>query len=42
MLIVLGMTATARLRPLQNGFSAVAALRALSGLLLLRLSRPWA
>jgi hypothetical protein len=36
------MTATARHRLLQNGLSAVAAPRALSGLLLLRLSRPWA
>jgi hypothetical protein len=36
------MTATAPRNTLLNGLSAVAAPRALSGLLLLRLIRPWA
>jgi hypothetical protein len=36
------MSAIARRTPLLNGLSAVAAARALSGLLLLRLTRPWA
>ncbi|MBC9179468.1 hypothetical protein [Pseudoroseomonas ludipueritiae] len=40
--IVACMFAPARQNPLMNGLTAVASLRALSGLRLLRLSRPWA
>ncbi|RKK03999.1 hypothetical protein EBE87_15840 [Pseudoroseomonas wenyumeiae] len=40
--IVACMFATARHNPLLDGLAAAADLRALSGLRLLRLSRPWA
>jgi hypothetical protein len=40
--IVTGMTASARSTLLLAGDSAATGARALSGLLLLRLSRPWA